>query len=260
MANRSENSKNALIRHIQRRPDRLFAIGDIHGHSAELGALLKFLVEEKGLSENDQLIFIGDYVDRGRDSKGVIEQLLSFRERWPETVFLKGNHEEMLLSFLGLGGPNGEYYIKNGGITFFNSYGIELGGSLEDLRQAIPRHHLELLKGLELGVSLAEFIFVHAGLSPLRSLDNQSASDLLWIREDFLNYTHNFEKIVVFGHTAFNQVVLNLPYKIGIDTGAGYGNILSAVELVQGELYQVNVGSKEVLASQLSDLLPEGTK
>jgi serine/threonine protein phosphatase 1 len=164
----------------------------------------------------------------------------------------------MLLSFLGLGGPNGEYYIKNGGITFFNSYGIELGGSLESLREAIPRQHLNILSELEMGVSLAEFIFVHAGLSPVRSIDQQTPSDILWIREEFLNYTHNFSKIVVFGHTAFNQVVLNLPYKIGIDTGAGYENILSAVELVYGELYQVNIGTREVKVSQLSSLLPDG--
>lgn len=259
MANPASNRKRELIRPIERRPERLFAIGDIHGHSAELGALLRFIIEEKGLSSNDQLIFIGDYIDRGQDSKGVIEQLQSVRERWPETVLLKGNHEEMLLSFLGLGGPNGEYYLKNGGITFFNSYGIELGGPLESLREAIPQRHLDILLELEMGVSLAEFIFVHAGVSPVKALDNQTSSDLLWIRDDFLNYTHDFAKIVVFGHTAFNQVVLNLPYKIGIDTGAGYNNILSAVELVHGELYQVNIGTKEVKVSELKSLLPDGS-
>jgi serine/threonine protein phosphatase 1 len=162
----------------------------------------------------------------------------------------------MLLGFLGLGGQYGEYYLKNGGDSFFKSYGIEATGSLTSIREQIPESHLSFIKNLELGVSLGEFIFVHAGVSPRRALDQQIQEDLLWIREDFIQHPHPFGKIVVFGHTAFNQVFLDLPYRIGIDTGVAYGNRLSAVELVHGELYQVEVGGRAISQSQLEHLLP----
>jgi serine/threonine protein phosphatase 1 len=247
--------KADVIRLITDRPRRLFAIGDIHGHADEIGLLLDYLVEKKDCNAEDLVVFIGDYIDRGNGSKQVIERMLAVQKEWPKTVFLKGNHEEMLLSFLGFGGPNGEFYLRNGGHAFFQSYGIEGLGSLTSVKEHIPEAHLAFLRSLELGVSVGEFIFVHAGVSPTRSLDRQREEDLLWIREEFLHHPHPFEKTVVFGHTAFNQVFLDLPYRIGIDTGVAYGNKLSAVELVQGELYQIAVGERTIHESRLNQLL-----
>lgn len=262
MKNRDSNDSGAsqsLIRVIRERPERLFAVGDIHGCYDELAPLLDYLDSKRGLNDRDQLIFIGDYIDRGVASKQVVDRLLEVRKRWPKSVFLKGNHEEMLLDFLGLGGSNGEYYLKNGGDKFFASYGIEPAGSLSELRDALPSEHLEFFQSLEIGVSLAEFVFVHAGISPDLELDRQRVGDLLWIRENFISSPHNLGKTVVFGHTAFNQVLLDLPYKIGIDTGAVYGNRLSAVELVAGDLYQVEAGERGVKELSLRDLLPSST-
>jgi serine/threonine protein phosphatase 1 len=157
----------------------------------------------------------------------------------------------MLLSFLGFGGRNGEFYLRNGGSSFFQSYGIEGFGSLTSLREQLPEAHLRFIQGLELAVSVGDFIFVHAGLSPKRPLAQQSSDDLLWIREEFIHHPHPFEKTVVFGHTAFNQIFVDLPYRIGIDTGVAYGNKLSAVELTQGEFYQIDVDGRAVYQGRL---------
>jgi serine/threonine protein phosphatase 1 len=248
----------ALFRTIVDRPRRVFAVGDIHGHYTELATLLDYLTSHHGASAEDLFIFVGDYIDRGPDSKSVLERLLEVRKAWPRSVFLKGNHEAMLLAYLGIEGEHGEFYLQNGGTAFFDSYGIDPFSPLPELIEQLPAEHLEFIKGLELGVILAEFVFVHAGINPKRTLAEQSASDLLWIRRGFVDVPHNLGKTVVFGHTAFNQIHLQLPYRIGIDTGVAYGNTLSAVELVQGLLFQVHVGNPVVYEGSLRELLGSG--
>jgi serine/threonine protein phosphatase 1 len=252
-ADTSEGSPT--IRIIADRPRRLYVVGDIHGNNSELSVLLEHLTSKHSVSSEDLFIFIGDYIDRGPASRQVIDRMLELQRTWPKTVFLKGNHEEMLLAFLGLGGGNGQFYLPNGGLAFFESYGVEPIGPLSELIAKLPVAHLEFLRRLELGVSLAEFIFVHAGLNPLCALEQQRPEDLLWIRKEFIGVPHAFGKTVVFGHTAFNDIYLDLPYKIGIDTGVAYGNKLSIVELVNGDLYQVGVGEREVKERSLRDLL-----
>ncbi len=244
------------MRVINERPRRVFAVGDIHGHFQELSALLGNVISECKIDERDQIVFIGDYIDRGPSSRQVIDHMLEIRARWPKTVFLKGNHEEMLLSFLGFGGQNGEFYLQNGGISFFASYGVEPVGPLSELIGKIPVAHLEFIKSLELSVTLAEFLFVHAGVNPAKPLNQQTSEDLLWIRKEFIYSPHDFGKTVVFGHTAFNQVYVDLPYKIGIDTGVAYGNKMTIAELVNGDLYQIAVGETAVQRGSLRDLLP----
>ena len=110
-------------------------------------------------------------------------------------------------------------------------------------------------KGLELGVMLAEFVFVHAGINPRVPLEQQSSHDVMWIRGDFTHAPHSVGKTVVFGHTPFEDVLLHLPYKIGIDTGLVFGNRLSVVELVHGQLYQIEQGETKVKSFSLRDRL-----
>jgi len=250
-----DDSPNGCVnlREILDVPSRVFAVGDIHGHADELSRILDFLVDKEGMSATDQLVFIGDYIDRGVDSRGVIEKMIEIRRVWPKTVFLKGNHEDMLLSYLGLGGDNGEYYLVNGGANFFKSYGIQPLGELSGIRAQLPESHLKFIRELENAVTLGDFIFVHAGLSPSRPLDRQRVSDVLWIREEFLESTHNFGKTIVFGHTAFKEILLDLPYKIGIDTGIAYGNKLSAVEVMSGAVFQVADGGACISRQWLSN-------
>lgn len=257
---RKRSAGNKLnMRTIARRPARLFVVGDIHGCYAELRALLSYLTNDLKFSAEDQLIFIGDYVDRGKASKQVIELLVELKKSWPETVFLKGNHEAMLLSFLGLGGMGGDVYLANGGADTLLSYGLEpseVAGE-EQARAGFPQEHLKFLQELESMVGLAEFIFVHAGLRPGVPLESQSEDDGTWIRSDFLDAEHDFNKTIVFGHTPFEEVLLHLPFKIGIDTGLVYGNKLTMVELVEGDLYQVDFGEQNVKVSALRQRLGE---
>ena len=257
---RKSDSDKPVVRLIKKRPRRLFAVGDIHGCVDEITTLIEHLTKHKDLGPEDLLVFMGDYIDRGRSSKGVIDLCLSLKEKWPHTVFLKGNHEDMLLDFLGLGGRGGDVYLANGGLAFFSSYGIEPFGDLSEIVQGIPRSHLEFLKNLELAVMVSEFLFVHAGVRPDKSLEQQETEDLLWIRQEFVQGQHQLGKTVVFGHTAFNEVFLDLPYKIGVDTGAIFGNQLSVVELVNGDFYQVELGERTVKEGHLNQLLGSGSR
>jgi serine/threonine protein phosphatase 1 len=161
----------------------------------------------------------------------------------------------MLLGFMGLGGIGGDVYLANGGGETLLSYGLDpvddIGG--EDFKSSLPESHLRFLQELEVGVSLAEFVFVHAGVRPGVPLDRQIEDDCVWIRADFVESQHDFGKTIVFGHTPFEDIVVHLPFKIGIDTGLVYGNKLSMVELVEGDLYQVDFGEGNVKVSSLRD-------
>lgn len=253
------HADKALIRTIAERSRRVFAFGDIHGCYDELERVLQFLFNKQSAGAEDQVIFIGDYIDRGPASRQVIERLIRLKEELPKTVFLKGNHEDMLLDFLGLGGSSGEVYLANGGVDFFKSYGIVPEGPLSDIRARLPESHLEFLTSLEHGVSLGEFLFVHAGIDPQLELSQQKAHTLMWVRAQFIQKEHNAGKTVVFGHTPFEDVMLHMPYKIGIDTGLVYGNRLTVVEVVEGGVYQIDRGGEEVYVSSLKDRLDGGS-
>ncbi len=202
---------------------RLLAVGDIHG----CRGLLQQLMLKVAPSADDQVIFLGDYIDRGPDSRGVIDYLLDFRERWPQTVFLKGNHEAMLLNFLA--GHERLLYLLNGGETTL--YGYRERGKL-----AIPQSHLQFFRDLRLYFETEHHIFVHAGLRPGASLQNQREDDLLWIREDFLNSDSRWGKTIVFGHTPMRKPHLK-PERIGLDTGAAYGRSLSCCDVIRRKIW-----------------------
>lgn len=245
----------AHLRVIPERPARLFAVGDIHGCADDLKVMLDFLKGSQSVGANDMLVFLGDYIDRGPKSREVIDQMLAVRHELPKSVFLKGNHEDMLLDYLGLGGESGDMYMENGGAQLLKSYGLGPFATCAEILATLPPEHMNFFKSLELGVILAEFVFVHAGIHPGRPLDQQSPHDLMWIRGDFLHTTHSAGKTVVFGHTPFEDVLLHLPYKIGVDTGLVFGNRLSVVELVHGQLFQLEHGDSKVKSFSLLERL-----
>ena len=225
---------------------RLYAVGDIHGCAAELEALLRHMVDQEKLSAADVVIFIGDYVDRGPDSKSVVELLLAFQRDYPATLFLKGNHEDMLLGYLGYDGSLGESYISNGGDRCLASYGIgELMPPAEAL-DLLSARHLSFFLELKSYLGLGGYVFAHAGINPQRGLETQLDDDLFWIRDEFICNTHNLGKTIVFGHTPYQEIVFLLPFKIGIDTGLVYGNMLSCLEFREGKILQVDQGEREV--------------
>jgi len=227
---------------------RLFAIGDVHGNPGELGALLDSLP----LSAGDVVCFVGDYIDRGRDSKGVIDLLLAARGRTDvEWVFLKGNHEDMCLSFLGRSGNWGDSWLANGGVAAVRSYGVDARSEPAVVEGAIPEAHLTFMEGLERAYRWGGYLFVHAGIRPGVPWEKQTDEDIFWIREEFLRRPHGMPETIVFGHTPGRQVLVDLPYKIGIDTGLVYGGALTALELPDRILHQVSSGERRVRCSAL---------
>lgn len=227
---------------------RLFAIGDIHGCPDELSAL----VRSADPGPEDTLIFMGDYIDRGPAARDVIDILIDIkRSAGTNAVFLKGNHEDMMLSFMGLPGHYGESFLMNGGFATLESYGIG-EGDLPSARERIPAHHVEFLSELRTKFVKDSYLFVHAGIHPLRKLEQQDPEDLMWIRQEFILNPHDLELTVIFGHTPVREVLIDLPYKIGIDTGLVYGGKLTCVELTEGICHQVARGSKKAKRHALS--------
>ncbi|WP_456424942.1 metallophosphoesterase family protein [Rhodocaloribacter sp.] len=189
----------------------LIAIGDIHGCARTLETLLERLAP----ASDDHLVFVGDYVDRGPDSRGVIDQLIALREHQPCT-FLRGNHEALMLGYL----DRGEYDLWriNGGVATLNSY-------LEDYEVRIPPAHVDFIRATELYLDTPEFFFVHAGLKPnltiAENLERFGEEVFLWERGHLKARKLAWEKPVVCGHTP-REEPLNEELLITIDTGCVY--------------------------------------
>lgn len=196
---------------------RLLAVGDIHGCLDHLERLMARVAP----TEADRVVFLGDYVDRGPDGKGVLDYLIDFGRKFPGTVFLKGNHEAMFLD--SLAGRNQLLFLYNGGGATLESY-----REVEGIR--IPKAHRDFLEGLNLYYATEDFIFVHAGLRPGLSLEAQREPDLIWIRDEFLDSDYDWGRTVVFGHTPVPEPFFK-DNKIGLDTGAVYGRVLSCCDV-----------------------------
>jgi serine/threonine protein phosphatase 1 len=210
---------------------RIFAIGDIHGCFEKL----KRLIEKIDIDwDKDKLIFLGDYIDRGPDSFKVVEFLISLRKRHRNIILLKGNHEEMLENFLS--GNNRVGYLMDGGQQTIDSY---LKHNRANSGFPMPEEHLDFFRSLDLFHQTDGYIFVHAGLKKGIPLEQQNPREILWIREPFVHSKADFGKRVVFGHTPFDAPLLEAN-KIGIDTGAVYGNKLSCIRLPDEMIFSVD--------------------
>ena len=179
----------------------------------------------------DQLIFIGDYVDRGSGSVEVVDYLIDLKKRVPGIIFLKGNHEDMLQNYLD--GSDRFTYLLNGGQRTLDAY---LNRPNNPGKYPVPSAHLEFFNSLHLYYQTDDYIFVHAGLRKKVPLESQKKIDLLWIRDEFISTNFNFGKRIIFGHTPFKEPLVQRN-KIGIDTGAVYGNRLTCVQLPEIEFY-----------------------
>jgi serine/threonine protein phosphatase 1 len=205
------------------------------------------------LERGDRVVFVGDYLDRGPDSRGVIDLLLEFRRRTDvASTFLKGNHEDMCLAFLGRPGHWGESWLYNGGAAAIRSYGLDARSAPAAVEAAMPSEHLEFLESLERAYCTDDWLVAHAGVQPDLPWDAQQEQDLFWIREDFILRPHALPQTVVFGHTPQRRVFVDLPYKIGIDTGCVYGGMLTALEVPSLALYQVARGERRVRESSVA--------
>lgn len=199
---------------------KIFAIGDIHGCLDKLKSLLGMIQLDW---DKDLMVFLGDYVDRGPDSRGVIELLLDLKkEHSDRLIFLKGNHEWMFTQFLK--GEDHDLFLPNGGRKTLESYSVETG------KIDIPQSHRDFLDHLDLYFETNDYIFVHAGMRPYIYISEQSPEDLLWIRSHFLKSSYDWGKRVIFGHTPFSVPFIEAN-KVGIDTGAVYGGRLTCLVL-----------------------------
>lgn len=209
----------------------IYAIGDIHGRRDLLDAMLAAIQADAAAhaAERRWLVYLGDYVDRGDDVKGVLDRLIAGPPPGFAQVCLMGNHEAWMLDFLAEANA-GAGWLMNGGGATLASYGVRVGhgfglgrSRLEKaqagLIAALPPEHRAFLEGLELMWRAGDYAFVHAGVRPGVALDAQADQDLLWIRDEFLNDDRDLGAMIVHGHTISDApVVLN--NRIGIDTGA----------------------------------------
>jgi serine/threonine protein phosphatase 1 len=225
---------------------RLFAIGDIHGCADELAAMLHAIAPARG----DTVVFVGDYIDRGPCARDVLDMMLELPGGQAEYVFLKGNHEDMMLSFLGFPGRYGESFLFNGGAQTLDSYGIT-ENMIDSAGENIPEPHVDFLRGLATSYLRPPYLFVHAGILPTRQLEEQTVEDMLWIRQEFIFHPHQIGATVVFGHTPMRAVMVDLPFKLGIDTGLVYGGKLSCIEFSEGVVYQVARGSRQAKSQSI---------
>lgn len=206
------------------RQGRLLAIGDIHGCLRQLLELL----DRVAPSAEDQLVFLGDYVDRGPNSAGVIDYLIEFGRAFPASVFLRGNHEEMFADYLA--GQDPTAFLLNGGLKTLSSY--------HDNRQwPIPQAHRTFLDSLTNHYQTDTHIFVHAGLRPGVPLVEQDTRDLLWIRQEFINSDFDWGKTVVYGHTPLQEPYLT-GSRMGLDTGCVYGRQLTCCDVRSKQCWQ----------------------
>ena len=224
----------------------LYAVGDIHGESEMLSDLLAKLP----LAPGDRVIFVGDYVDRGPDSKSVVEKLIAFSKNHT-CEFLLGNHESMFLDFLGWQGSEyfgGDAFLMNGGDRTLASYEYFAPTGASQREFALPEGHAEFFRRLKLYHRDGDYLFVHAGIGRhlLGETDIEWAlrrahtEDLLWDRAT-ADLPHQLGVTIVYGHTpsADFEVRWNPPFSIGIDTGAVYGGRLTAIRLPDETVFQV---------------------
>lgn len=219
---------------------RAYVVGDVHGRLDLLEELLAKIHSElqRRAAAKTLLVFVGDLIDRGPSSAQVIERLRTYRREGIRTVFLLGNHEEVLLRILG---GDSELITKwrwFGGAECLESYGVDSSQfshltdeeALALVRRAIPKEHVEFLESFADSCRFGDYLFVHAGIRPGIELEQQRQSDLRWIREPFLLDESDHGFIVVHGHTISEEVEAR-PNRIGIDTGAYRTGVLTALAI-----------------------------
>ncbi|MBL9064085.1 metallophosphoesterase family protein [Tabrizicola sp.] len=220
----------------------IYAIGDIHGHLGLLQVAHDLIADDMAKHGAGPVIHVGDLVDRGPDSRGVVDYLMQGQARGQDWTVLKGNHDRMFARFLhdpfepepGLRADLGWLHPKLGGPSTLASYGVEKAADRPVARvhaealDAVPQAHLDYLNGLPVLHRLGETAFVHAGIRPGVALDQQTETDLIWIREPFLSEPASFGPLIVHGHTAIDHAT-QYGNRLNLDSGAAYGGPLSAV-------------------------------
>lgn len=235
---------------------RLYALGDVHGCRDALAEVHRAI--DADLAERPpsdwRIVHLGDYVDRGADSRGVIDVLANRMAGDERVLCLLGNHDQMFAQALAGERRAADLWLVNGGAETLESYGVSVVRFLDAMRSGgpvprVPEVHRRFLDSLPTSARFGDYYFVHAGIDPDRPLEAQEPHDQLWIREPFLTCDRQFDAVVVHGHTPARRVAAR-PNRIGIDTGAVYGGQLTCLVLEDGE--------KALLSATSRVPLPEG--
>jgi Calcineurin-like phosphoesterase. len=216
---------------------RIYAVGDIHGRFDLLSEMHRQIMEEIGRDRPGdwRLIFLGDYVDRGPDTRRVLDLLSHATQADPRVIAIAGNHDLGMLDFLSQ--PRADsLFANNGGEATARSYGVALRfypeeallQGWDELRRSIPEEHLTFLRGLRPSVCFGDLFFCHAGIRPGVPLEEQEDTDLIWIRERFLHHAGLHPKLIVHGHTPHDRPEI-LPNRVNLDTGAFHTGRLTAM-------------------------------
>jgi serine/threonine protein phosphatase 1 len=234
---------------------RYYAIGDIHGQSAMLEAAHALIARDREETGDAvaPVVHLGDLVDRGPDSRGVIDFLIEGIAGGAPWMVIKGNHEAMLLDLLS-GAETGESYLgeRTGGLATVASYGVRTGAFrsrraiAEEARAAVPESHRRFLSGLPLLHAAPGLLFVHAGIRPGVPITLQEAVDLLWIRGAFLESSLGHGALVVHGHTPV-ETPEHRGNRVNLDTGAGFGRRLTAAVFEGTDVFILGEHGREAL-------------
>lgn len=232
---------------------RIYAIGDIHGQLAKLAdAHRQIAIDRERTGDGHALVIhLGDLVDRGPDSKGVIDYLIDGIETGEPWRVIKGNHDRMFCDFVQMSKVNprrgvGLRYLDEGigGSETLMSYGVARGlftrasAMAEKAAEVVPTDHLRFLETLPLYHKAEGLLFVHAGIQPGVPLEYQTEQNLIWIREPFLTDQSDHGVLVVHGHTPVNKVEHH-GNRLAIDTGAGFGGPVTAVIIEDGAVFEL---------------------
>ena len=220
------------------RGNRVYAVGDVHGRDdllADLLAQIEADIASRAPATNI-IIFLGDLIDRGPDSAGVVERLRNYRRKDIRLIFLAGNHEEVLLRILDGDEQIVADWLRFGGAECMQSYGADPkklrrmspAKAAAVIRDTIPPAHADFLRGFDDTFRAGDYLFVHAGIRPGLPIAEQAQIDLRWIREPFLQDSTDHGFLVVHGHTISEQVE-ERDNRIGIDTGAYHSGVLTAL-------------------------------
>jgi serine/threonine protein phosphatase 1 len=235
---------------------RVYAIGDIHGRLDLLTELLEIIGRDdwrRKQREDTSLVFLGDYVDRGPDSRGVIDFVIKLREQWPNMTCLMGNHEQVFQMAINGDEQAVRFFIRDGvgGRETLMSYGItrkqiesmEAVELWDLIDKAVPQEHKDFLGSLNSQAIIGDYAFVHAGIQPGVPMDEQEETDLYWIRDAFLECEEQHRYMIVHGHSIREDVEMRTN-RIGIDTGAYATGRLTAIGLEGTEQWFLSTADK----------------
>lgn len=237
----------------------LYAIGDIHGHLDQLNTALERIEADGG--PDAEIVFLGDYIDRGPDSAGVIQRLAQGIADGRNWTCLKGNHDAYLEAFLGTGAaqsltrPDLHWFdAPLGGAATLQSYGVDITDRLvpeilEESRAKVPDHHKAFVKSLRLSHETPDYFCAHAGIRPGVAFTDQTEVDLTWIRGEFLDDRRDHGKLIIHGHTArdFPEHAGN---RVNLDGGTGFGRPLIPGVFEDGQVWVLTEAGRQRLAPE----------